>query len=254
MVKNIVQNPELSSVSGPGAAYILTYTSFMISTSLHNPNIKQKDKMTLEQVGQMLKGANKENDTDPNLNFDPAFLKELYDNLSKKPFDLVFTPIPQGYEISSSKLLLDPTFKAVTHLHDKKDIITAFPSLGDKPLELEVHQANSWSSLFTGYTSTICIKDKENEAGVSVQVYKPSFFSRLFFGESSKVVIQPDVIGKEANQAILELAGKIAASFHTDLSHVKSTYHYQKEDMEESYKTAKMDLQKIQEKKEVISH
>ena len=243
------QNPN-SSISGPGAAYVLAFASFMVSTSLHNPNIKRDERMTLESASKLLKGANKEGDKDPPNDFEPQFLKEWYDNLEKEPFRVVFTKTPPGYEISSSKLLFDDTFKdlcnVINHSQGKDGkssegkISKIFPAINDENLTFSVTKSNSWLNMLTGCEGVIKIHDKEQGAEITIQIYKPNIFARLLFGEKSRVTIQPTTdAGTEPNKASLELVGKLAAGFATEVSSVKSMYDYQKEDLHSSYTQAK---------------
>lgn len=71
-------------VAGKDAVFILTYAIIMLNTDLHNPNLKSSKRMTLEDFSRNLRGQNKEGEDAPAKDFDPDYLKTVYDNIKTR--------------------------------------------------------------------------------------------------------------------------------------------------------------------------
>lgn len=208
------QNPDV--VSNADAAYLLAFQTIMLNTDLHNPSIPEKNKMTVDGLKRNLRGGNNGGD------FDAKFLEELYSEIKAKPFELNFVKTSPGYELTSTTLNKDSTFKKLdSFLHSTDvNINTVFPGIGDN-VKTTVDQPKSWLSFFTGYKGTITLTDNKTSAQATIQVYTPNIFSKWLFGEQPRVIIQPGQT-KES----IDLAAKAAADFSSPVKNFKATYDY----------------------------
>jgi guanine nucleotide exchange protein RalF len=227
------QNPDL--VANADAAYTLAFATIMLATDLHNPSIKPEKKMTFDQFKSNMRGTNNGE------NFDEAFLKGIYEEIQKKPFEYNFTKESPGYEMSSTALQTDKTFEKLDSLLQspkQKEVTKVFPELGE--VNVSVDKKKGLFSKLTGYEGTLTISDDKG-AKATVQIHKPSVFSKYLFGEKPRVIIQPEGQGKGS----LDLAAKIAASFSSPVKSIKATYDYEKTDLHKSYEAQKnVQLQK----------
>ncbi len=220
------QNPEQVEA---GAGHTLAFATMMLNTDLHNPSIKPEKKMTFDQFKSMLR------DTNNGKNFDKEFLKGIYDEIQKKPFEYNFTKESPGYEMSSTALQTDKTFEKLDSLLQspkQKEVTKVFPELGE--VEVSVSKKKGLLNKLTGYEGTLTISDDKG-AKATVTVHKPNVFSKYLFGEKPRVTIQPEGQGKES----LELAAKMAASFSSPVKSIKATYDYEKTDLHKSYEAQK---------------
>lgn len=241
------QNPG-GAIANDAAAYVLAYQVIMLNTSLHNPNIKPQDKMSLDAVKRNLRGLNNEED------FDKEFVEEIYNDIKSKPFELNFVKTNPGYELTSRALNHDPTLRALDNLLQSSNVKpqTIFPDISDN-ITATVDQPKSWLNFFTGYEGTITLKNETtDEKLATIQVYKPGFFARWLFGEQPKVRIQPGYQAGNAQEPI-NLAAKIAASFKSPVTSIKATYNYVKSDLEKAYKEQKSLTAKSSSNKEEVS-
>lgn len=86
-------NPSVFSPNNVDTCYVISFAVIMLNTSLHNPNIKESQRQSLDQFIAMNKGINGGEDLRRDL------LVDLYENIKKEPFkiplddsdDLVFT-------------------------------------------------------------------------------------------------------------------------------------------------------------------
>ncbi|WP_412755225.1 T4SS guanine nucleotide exchange effector RalF [Legionella pneumophila] len=221
------QNPDV--VSNADAAYLLAFQTIMLNTDLHNPSIPEKNKMTMDGLKRNLRGGNNGGD------FDAKFLEELYSEIKAKPFELNFVKTSPGYELNSTTLNKDSTFKNLdSFLHSKDvNINTVFPGIGDN-VKTTVDQPKSWLSFFTGYKGTITLTDKQTSAQATIQVYTPNILSKWLFGEQPRVIIQPGQT-KES----IDLAAKVAAGFSSPVKNFKATYDYEVGDLIKAYDNQK---------------
>nr|4D7R_A Chain A, PROLINE/BETAINE TRANSPORTER, RALF [synthetic construct] len=216
-------------INSKDAAYILAYQTIMLNTDLHNPSIAKSKKMTFEQLKNNLKGTNESK------NFNDNFLKKIYDEIEAKPFKLNFVKTSPGYELTSTTLNKDSTFKKLdSFLHSTDvNINTVFPGIGDN-VKTTVDQPKSWLSFFTGYKGTITLTDNKTSAQATIQVYTPNIFSKWLFGEQPRVIIQPGQT-KES----IDLAAKAAADFSSPVKNFKATYDYEVGDLIKAYDNQK---------------
>ncbi|HAU1150687.1 TPA: RalF [Legionella pneumophila] len=221
------QNPDV--VSNADAAYVLAFQTIMLNTDLHNPSIPEKNKMTLDGLKRNLRGTNNGGD------FDVQFLEEIYSEIKAKPFELNFVKTSPGYELTSTTLNKDSTFKKLdSFLHSTDvNINTVFPGIGDN-VKTTVDQPKSWLSFFTGYKGTITLTDKQTSAQATIQVYTPNIFSKWLFGEQPRVIIQPGQTNKS-----IDLAAKAAAGFSSPVKNFKATYDYEVGDLIKAYDNQK---------------
>ncbi|HHS7963157.1 TPA: T4SS guanine nucleotide exchange effector RalF, partial [Legionella pneumophila] len=221
------QNPDV--VSNADAAYLLAFQTIMLNTDLHNPSIPEKNKMTVDGLKRNLRGGNNGGD------FDAKFLEELYSEIKAKPFELNFVKTSPGYELTSTTLNKDSTFKKLdSFLHSTDvNINTVFPGIGDN-VKTTVDQPKSWLSFFTGYKGTITLTDNKTSAQATIQVYTPNIFSKWLFGEQPRVIIQPGQT-KES----IDLAAKAAADFSSPVKNFKATYDYEVGDLIKAYDNQK---------------
>ena len=84
------------------AAFILSYSIIMLATDLHNANVKTK--MTREQWIKNNQGCNQ-----PHGDFDPAFLKKIYERIAKAPFASTSTAKPAVQKEPSSQVCFSPS-------------------------------------------------------------------------------------------------------------------------------------------------
>ncbi|HAZ7574266.1 T4SS guanine nucleotide exchange effector RalF [Legionella sp. PATHC032] len=217
------QNPDV--VSNADAAYVLAFQTIMLNTDLHNPSIPEKNKMTLDGLKRNLRGTNNGGD------FDVQFLEKIYSEIKAKPFELNFVKTSPGYELVSTTLNKDSTFKKLdSFLHSTDvNINNIFPGIGDH-VQATVDQPKSWLSYFTGYKGTITLTDKQTSAQATIQVYTPNIFSKWLFGEQPRVIIQPGQT-KES----IDLAAKVAAGFSSPVKNIKATYDYELGDLIKAY-------------------
>jgi len=225
------QNPD--KVEHEDAAYVLAFQAILLNTDLHNPSIKQNKKMTLNGMKYNLRKLNNKKD------FDEKFLEEIYHEIQNNPFEFHFVKMSPGYELNSSELKKDSTFKKVDLLlqanANTQDI---FPRIG-KEIRATVDKPKSWLNHFTGYEGTITLTDDTTKASVSVQVYKPDFLSKWLFGEQPKVIIQPIYKDGVDSKSTINLAAKVAAAFEAPVNRTKATYEYEKTDLKRAYQTEK---------------
>ena len=224
-------------VASQDAAYVLAYQTIMLNTDLHNPSIKQHKKMTLDELRKNLRGCNNKKD------FDAEFLKGIYHEIQNKPFALNFVKISPGYELNSSALNKDSTFKKVDLLlKSNANAQDTFPGIG-KEIQATIHKPKSWLNHFTGYEGTITLKDNKTNASVSIQIYKPGLFSKWLLSEQPKVIIQPINQDGVTPKSTIDLAAKVAAAFEAPVNSTKATYEYEKSDLETAYQQSKSTLQ-----------
>ena len=212
----------------------------MLATDLHNPSIKPEKKMTLEQFKGNTRGVNNGGD------FDPIILEGIYDEIKQEKFELNFSKISQGYELSPTDLKTDKTFRKLNSLlqstkTDNNEVKKVFVKIGDN-VSAGVEKPKSLLNKFIGYEGTITLTDSETKAQVTLQVYKPSLFSKYLLGDKPKTIIQPiEVKGAslEEKATFLDLSAKVAASFSSPLSSIKATFDYERKDLKQSYEKAK---------------
>ncbi len=212
----------------------------MLATDLHNPSIKPEKKMTLEQFKGNTRGVNNGGV------FDPIILEGIYDEIKQEKFELNFSKKSQGYELSPTDLKTDKTFRKLNSLlqstkTDNNEVKKVFVKIGDN-VSAGVEKPKSLLNKFIGYEGTITLTDSKTKAQVTVQIYKPSIFSKYLFGDKPKTIIQPvELQGATPEQkaASLGLAAKVAASFSSPLSSIKATFDYEKTDLKQSYEKAK---------------
>jgi len=229
-----------NNINHADAALILAFATVGLNTNLHNPSMK--DKWTIEQFKDQLKGLNTESKlqkVDSGKNFSDDFLKNIYDGIKTKPFILNFVKNAPGYEIKDISSQHDKIFKKLDDfLTTKTGINNVFPKLQDHNLSAELKTSKSWLNKFTGYEGSVLIKD--GNAEVEIQVYKPNILSKWFLGEKNKLVIQP----KQQSEQSLKLAAQIAASFETKVTSIKATYDYLKEDLKKQYENPEKELER----------
>ncbi len=159
------QNPDV--VSNADAAYVLAFQTIMLNTDLHNPSIPEKNKMTLDGLKRNLRGTNNGGD------FDVQFLEKIYSEIKARPFELNFVKTSPGYELVSTTLNKDSTFKKLdSFLHSTDvNINNIFPGIGDH-VQATVDRPKSWLSYFTGYKGTITLTDKQTSAQATICVFR----------------------------------------------------------------------------------
>ncbi|HAT1869131.1 Sec7 domain-containing protein, partial [Legionella pneumophila] len=187
--------------------------------------IPEKNKMTLDGLKRNLRGTNNGGD------FDVQFLEKIYSEIKARPFELNFVKTSPGYELVSTTLNKDSTFKKLdSFLHSTDvNINNIFPGIGDH-VQATVDRPKSWLSYFTGYKGTITLTDKQTSAQATIQIYTPNIFSKWLFGEQPRVIIQPGQT-KES----IDLAAKVAAGFSSPVKNIKATYDYELGDLIKAY-------------------
>ncbi|KTD60934.1 T4SS guanine nucleotide exchange effector RalF [Legionella shakespearei] len=222
------QNPDV--IANEDAAYLLAFQTIMLNTDLHNPSIAEQNKMTLDGLVRNLKGTNNGGD------FNPEFLRTIYNEIKAKPFEFNFVKVNPGYEINFGASDNDPAFEKLNSIMgssviDPKNLI---PGISDS-VKATVAKPKPWLAFLTGYEGTILLADEKTKGEASIQIYKPGIFSKLFFGEQPKVIVQP----AGTNKASIDLAAKVAAGFKTPVSSIKATYDYEHKDLESAYQHEK---------------
>lgn len=228
-----------NEINHADAAFISAYATVGLNTNLHNPSVK--DKWTIDQFKDQLKGLNAESKLQgikSGKNFSNEFLENIYNGIKAEPFELNFIQTATGYEIAGISSQNDKTFKKLDDfLTAKTDINKVFSNLGNN-ITAQHKQPKTWLNKFTGYEGSVSVK--AGNAEVEIQVYKPSILSKWFLGEKSKLVIQP----KGGSEQSLKLAAQIAASFDTKVTSIKATYDYLKQDLENYYNNPEQELRK----------
>ncbi|WP_395476485.1 T4SS guanine nucleotide exchange effector RalF [Rickettsia endosymbiont of Pantilius tunicatus] len=228
-----------NEINHADAAFISAYATVGLNTNLHNPSVK--DKWTIDQFKDQLKGLNTESKLQgikSGKNFGNEFLENIYNGIKAEPFESNFIETATGYEIAGISSQNDKTFKKLDNfLTAKTDIKNVFSNLGNN-VTAEHKQPKTWLNKFTGYEGSISVK--ADNAEVEIQVYKPNILSKWFLGEKSKLVIQP----KGGSEQSLKLAAQIAASFETKVTSIKATYDYLKQDLENYYNNPEQELRK----------
>lgn len=226
-----LQNPGV--ISNKDAAYVLAFQTIMLNTDLHNPNIPEKNKMTLDGLIRNLRGTNSGAEDG---NFERTFLETLYNEIKAQPFELNFVKVNPGYEINLSASISDPVFEQLNAMMGSSDIDlkNIIPGINDS-VNGTVAKPKPWLAFLTGYEGTIFLGDEKTKGEASIQIYKPGIFSRMFFGEQPRVIVQPE----GTNKASIDLAAKLAACFKTPISSIKSTYDYEQQDLESAYQNEK---------------
>lgn len=228
-----------TDINHADAAFISAYATVGLNTNLHNPSVK--DKWTIDQFKDQLKGLNTESKLQgikSGKNFSNEFLENIYNGIKAEPFEANFIETATGYEIAGISSQNDKTFKKLDDfLTAKTDINKVFSNLGNN-VTAEHKQPKTWLNKFTGYEGSVSVK--AGNAEVEIQVYKPNILSKWFLGEKSKLMIQP----KGGSEQSLKLAAQIAASFDTKVTSIKATYDYLKQDLENYYKNPEQELRK----------
>lgn len=228
-----------NEINHADAAFISAYATVGLNTNLHNPSVK--DKWTIDQFKDQLKGLNAESKLQgikSGKNFSNEFLENIYNGIKAEPFELNFIQTATGYEIAGISSQNDKTFKKLDDfLTAKTDINKVFSNLGNN-VTAQHKQPKTWLNKFTGYEGSVSVK--AGNAEVEIQVYKPSILSKWFLGEKSKLVIQ----SKGGSEQSLKLAAQIAASFDTKVTSIKATYDYLKQDLENYYNNPEQELRK----------
>lgn len=224
------QNPG-NNIASQDAVYVLAFQTIMLNTDLHNPSVKTK--MDVDALKKNLRGVNNGS------NFDENFLQGIYDEIKANPFELNFVKTNPGYELTASALDKDTTFKNLDSLLQSSKVKAQdiFPGIGPNIIAT-VDKPKSWLNILTGYQGTITLTNGDTSSLVTIQVYKPGFFSKWLFGEQPKLIIQPVYQDGNTREAI-DLAAKIAASFTSPVSSIKGTYDYEKSDLKSAYETQK---------------
>ena len=226
-----------TDINHADAAFISAYATVGLNTNLHNPSVK--DKWTIDQFKDQLKGLNTESKLQgikSGKNFSNEFLENIYNGIKAEPFELNFIQTATGYEIAGISSQNDKTFKKLDDFLTAK-INKVFSNLGNN-ITAEHKQPKTWLNKFTGYEGSVSVK--AGNAEVEIQVYKPNILSKWFLGEKSKLVIQP----KGGSEQSLKLAAQIAASFDTKVTSIKATYDYLKQDLENYYNNPEQELKK----------
>ncbi len=228
-----------NEINHADAAFISAYATVGLNTNLHNPSVK--DKWTIEQFKDQLKGLNTESKLQgikSGKNFSNEFLESIYNGIKAEPFEQHFIETATGYEIVGISSQNDKTFKKLDNfLTAKTDIKNVFSNLGNN-ITAEHKQPKTWLNKFTGYEGSVSVK--AGDAEVEIQVYKPNILSQWFLGAKSKLVIQP----KGGSEQSLKLASQIAARFETKVTSIKATYDYLKQDLENYYNNPEQELSK----------
>jgi len=99
------QNPE--QFQSPDGAVILAFSSVMLSTDLHNPNIKPKKKMTREGFIRNNRGIDAEKDIKREI------LEGIYTDIQSKPLGLRFEKTTPTISFGTSKKELKAAIKAI---------------------------------------------------------------------------------------------------------------------------------------------
>ena len=240
----IKDNPNQKEIDGKDAAYVLAFQVIMLNTDLHNPAIKKH--MTIGQLKSNLSGINHDKD------FDPTFLESIYSDIKAKPFELNFIQTPPGIEIKSTALNHDNTFQRMLSQIDnpsKPKTPDFLPKdlQQDANLKIEYKEAQSqklkhakaipFLKLLMGYEGSIKITN--NQGSVNVSIYKPNIISSILFGKKPRVTIEPG----DKNESSLDLCAKVAANFKTQPTSFKSTYDYEKTDIQQAFNKAQARLQ-----------
>ncbi|MHC0449335.1 MAG: T4SS guanine nucleotide exchange effector RalF [Candidatus Lariskella arthropodorum] len=229
-----VQQNQCQDFNHPDAVYLLAFATIMLNTDLHNPSIRNH--MSFIQFQNNLKNVNQDKD------FDHEFLQHLYQDIKNNPIEMNFVKVPMGMQINSLALQYDKTFTMLsTYIANMNvsRIQDVFPVLNGRDLKIEVHAPESWFSILMGYQGTITVTDKNTDDQVTIQTYKPSIISRLFFNDKPSLIIQPISISNETQLGSLQLAAQCAASFKPEINTFKSTYEYERLELEQAYREAK---------------
>lgn len=227
------QHHDSGEIANADAAYVLAFQIIMLNTDLHNPNIPEKNKMTFDALKRNLQGANDDG------NFSDEFLKRIYDNIKATPFELNFVKTNPGFELSSNELSNDSTFQKLNAMLSSSHphVEDVFSNI-DPNVTVSIDQPKSWLHNLVGYQGTITLSDRSSTPLVTIQVYKPGFFSEWLFGEQPRLIVQPTHQHENPEKAI-EMAAKVAASFTAPLKSIKATYDYVKSDLENAYREQK---------------
>jgi guanine nucleotide exchange protein RalF len=222
------QNPGV--IADKDAAYVLAFQTIMLNTDLHNPSIKEPNKMTLDGLKRNLRGTNNGE------NFNPQFLETIYNEIKAQPFELNFVKVNPGYEIDFAASDDDPALDQLNSMMSSSEIDpkAIIPGISDS-VKATITKPKPWLAFLTGYEGTIHLKDEKTKGEASIQIYKPGLFSKLFCGEQPKVIVQP--VG--TNKASIDLAAQMVAHFKTPVTNIKSTYDYEKQDLESAYQNEK---------------
>ncbi|ARM32132.1 RalF [Legionella longbeachae] len=222
------QNYE-NHIANKDAAYTLAYAVLILNTSLHNPNSRQKDKLTLSALKICLKGLNDGQD------FEDAFLKKIYEEIKCKPFEFNLAKTTPGYLLTSSTLDDDLMFKKLDLLLQSSISTTEeiFPEIADN-ITVTFDKPKAWLKAFIGYEGTIKFTTESGRELANIQIYKPSLVSKWLFGAQPKVIIQPIDQDENPKEAI-ELAAKIAVLFESPVNSFKATYDYELSELISAY-------------------
>jgi guanine nucleotide exchange protein RalF len=236
---NAYAKQHTETLSSNDAWSILAFLTVMLNTSLHNSNLKQKDRMDLPLFISHMRSYPK-SDTFWEA-FTDDFLTVIYLEIKRQPLEYNFVKMNPGYEISSHRINNDPFFQQIDLLLQSAQQKVALDLAGIGLVAAQVDMPKSWLSFFMGYQGTVTLSDATTDSKlVSIQVYIPNIFSQWLFGDKPKLIIQPaNVDGNVVSQAALTLAAKIAASFQLD-ANIQATYDYLKTDLTVAYQQEKI--------------
>ncbi len=202
------QNP--GKFHSSDGAEVLAFSCMMLTTDVHNANVKPEKKMTLAGFISNNRGI------DGGKDIDRSVLEDIYADIQANPLGLRFTKTLPGITFEPTEKELETTIQALKAAHRDK-----FKE--EKPKGI-------WGKLF-GHKNTITI-DGEDGAQVKINTYEPGWFSR----NKATANIQPFESGnKIANDASLKLAGQISACFPCKAICLKATFAYQAKDITEAY-------------------
>lgn len=213
------ENP--GKFQSPDGAVILAFSSVMLSTDQHNPNIKPEKKMTLEGFIRNNRGIDAEKDIKREI------LDGIYTDIQSKPLGLRF----------------ERTTPTISFETPRKGLKTATKAIRQRNSNLtEERTAGILGKLF-GYKNTITIEG-ENGAKVKVETSKPGLFSR----KKSTATIQPVESEAKVSDSALTLAASIASSFRSEPTSIKTAYSYQEREIEDGMqKPSKDKLEKTRQ-------
>jgi guanine nucleotide exchange protein RalF len=218
------QNP--TAFENQDAAYVLAFSTIMLNTDQHNPEVKNK--MTLEGFIKNNRGINDGKD------FPQDFLTKIYHEINQNALKPNITKVAPGFTINLNKA----TFNA-PHNNLKKCMRNSGFSMQkaltdlDSKYTADISKPKKWLHQLLGYEGTITIKEGI-QAIATVQIYSPGLLSR---NKNPKIIVQPSHDGSfKPKKEHVQVAARIAISFGV-APIITATYDYQKDELREAFAT-----------------
>ena len=156
----IKQSSSHEHIANKDASYILAYQVIMLQTSLHNPAIKESDRMSFDELKRNLKGLNNKE------NFSKDYLKGIYKDVKSHAFKE--NTKYASFGLSSDSLHKDKIYEALKE-RSGGELIKLIPHWKDKGIEIKLEKNVKADN---GQVNLV-INDVKTGAKARIEIHKP---------------------------------------------------------------------------------